>query len=95
LQKLSQRHDSETDNEHDDNSSRPILGHPQPIEWVAGVKGYGHEGDQSPPTTAEVKYTWMYTPTHEQAFVAWRLTLRGAMADSARHCCMNVTGDQE
>jgi hypothetical protein len=42
-------------------------GAPQlPIQWVLlalslGVKGPGHEADHSPPSSAKVKNTWIYT----------------------------------
>jgi hypothetical protein len=45
------------------------LGPTQPsIEWVPGalspgVKRRGREADHSPPTSAEVKKIWIYTPT--------------------------------
>jgi hypothetical protein len=48
-------------------SSRPVLGptHP-PIQWVPGalypeVKRPGCKANHSPPTSAEVKNTWIYT----------------------------------
>jgi hypothetical protein len=50
-------------------SSRPVLGPTQlPIRWVPGalspgVKSPGREADPSPPTSAEVKKTWIYTST--------------------------------
>jgi hypothetical protein len=49
-------------------SSRPALGPTQPpIQWVTGffpgVKRPGREDDHSPPTSAEVKKTWVYTST--------------------------------
>jgi hypothetical protein len=50
-------------------SSRRALGPTQPpIEWVLGafspgVKRQGREADHSPPTGAEVKKMWIYTPT--------------------------------
>jgi hypothetical protein len=50
-------------------SSRPVLGFTQPpIQWVLGalspvVKRPGREADHSPPTSAEVKNTWIYTST--------------------------------
>jgi hypothetical protein len=46
-------------------SSRPALGPTQPpIEWVSGAlspgtKQPGREADNSPPTSAEVKKTWI------------------------------------
>jgi hypothetical protein len=45
-------------------SSKPALGPTQPpIQWVPGVKRPGREADHSPPTSAEVKKTWIYTST--------------------------------
>jgi hypothetical protein len=46
-----------------------------PIQWVpsalsAGVKRPGREADHSPPTSAEVKNTWIYTPTPPCVFMA-------------------------
>jgi hypothetical protein len=57
-------------------SSRPVLGPTRPpIQWVPGalspvIKGLGHEADHSPPTSAEVKKTWIYTSTTPYAFMA-------------------------
>jgi hypothetical protein len=57
-------------------SSRPALGPTQPpIEWVPGalspgVKQTGHEADHSPPASAEVKKTWIYTSTPPYASMA-------------------------
>jgi hypothetical protein len=51
-------------------SSRPTLGHTQLStgSWGGGahspeVKGQGREADHSPPTSAEVKRTWICTAT--------------------------------
>jgi hypothetical protein len=50
-------------------SSRPALGSTQPpIQWVPGalsprVKRPEREAHHSPPTSAEVKKMWTYTPT--------------------------------
>jgi hypothetical protein len=50
-------------------SSRPALGPTQPpIHWApgalsSGVKRQGREADHSPPTSAQVKKTWVYTST--------------------------------
>jgi hypothetical protein len=57
-------------------SSRPVLGPTQPpIQWVpgaisAGVKRPGHEVDHSPPTSAEVKKTWIYISIPPYVFMA-------------------------
>jgi hypothetical protein len=57
-------------------ASRPALGSTQPpIQWVPralspGVKRPGHEAEHSPPTSAEVKKTWIYTSTPPYAFMA-------------------------
>jgi hypothetical protein len=57
-------------------SSRPVLGPTQPpIQWVPGtlfpgVKRPGLEADHSPPASAEVKKTWLYTSTPPYAFMA-------------------------
>jgi hypothetical protein len=56
--------------------SRPVLGPTQPpIQWVPGVlsprvKRLGREADPSPPTTAEVNNTWIYTSTPPYVFMA-------------------------
>jgi hypothetical protein len=56
-------------NFHFSTSSRPALRSTQPpIQWVpgalsTGVKRSGREADHSPPTSAEVKNTWIYTFT--------------------------------
>jgi hypothetical protein len=36
----------------------------------SGVKRQGREADHSPPTSAEVKKTWIYTSTPAHAFIA-------------------------
>jgi hypothetical protein len=46
-----------------------------PIQWVPGalsqgVKRPGREADHSPPTSAKVKKTWIYTSTPPCAFMA-------------------------
>jgi hypothetical protein len=57
-------------------ASRPALGLTQPpIEWVPGtlsqgLKRPGLEADHSPPTSAEVKKTWIYTSIPTYAFMA-------------------------
>jgi hypothetical protein len=48
------------------------------IQWVPGaflpgVKQPGHETDQSPPTSAEVKKTWVYAFTPQYVFVSYCL----------------------
>jgi hypothetical protein len=40
-----------------------------PIQCVPGVKRPGREADLSPPTNAEVKKTWTYTPTPQYNFI--------------------------
>jgi hypothetical protein len=58
-------------------SSRPVPGSTQPpIQWVPGalspgVKRPGREADHSPPTTAEVKNTWIHISTSPYAFKAY------------------------
>jgi hypothetical protein len=37
---------------------------------LPGVERPGHEADHSPPTSAEVKKTWIYTFTPQYAFMA-------------------------
>jgi hypothetical protein len=55
---------------------RPDLGPTQPpIEWVPeafspGVKRQGREAAHSPPTSAEIKKMWIYTPTPPYPFMA-------------------------
>jgi hypothetical protein len=57
-------------------TSRQALGPTQPpIKWVPGalflgVKRPGREADHSPPTSAEVKKTWLCTSTPPYAFMA-------------------------
>jgi hypothetical protein len=48
-------------------SSRPALGLNQ---WVPGVKRPESEADHSPPGSAEVKKTWIYTSIPPYAFMA-------------------------
>jgi hypothetical protein len=55
-------------------ASRLALEPTQPIQWVSGVlsqgaKRSGREGDNSPPTSAEVKKTWIYTSTPPYVFM--------------------------
>jgi hypothetical protein len=56
-------------------SSRLALGSTQPlIQWIMGVLSPGikrprREADHSPPTSAEVKKTWVYTSTPPYAFM--------------------------
>jgi hypothetical protein len=59
-------------------ASRPVLGPTQPlIQWGTGralspgVKRPGYEADHSPPTSAEVKNTWIYTSTPPYALMAY------------------------
>jgi hypothetical protein len=57
-------------------SSRPVLGPTQPpIQWIPGtfsleVKRQQGDADHSPPTSAEVKKTWVYTSTPPYVFMA-------------------------
>jgi hypothetical protein len=57
-------------------SSRPVLGPTQPpIQWVPGtlspgVKRPRREANNSPPTSNEVKKTWIYTCTSPYTFMA-------------------------
>jgi hypothetical protein len=37
------------------------------------VKQLGHEADQSPPSSAEVKNAWSYTSIHQYVFMGWCL----------------------
>jgi hypothetical protein len=54
----------------------PAIGPTQPpIQWVSeavssGIKRPGREADHSPPTSAEVKKTWIYTFTPPHVFMA-------------------------
>jgi hypothetical protein len=56
--------------------ARPVLGLTQPpVQWVPGtlspgVKRPGREAYHSPPTSAEVKKTWIYTSTPPYVFMA-------------------------
>jgi hypothetical protein len=56
-------------------SSRWALGPTQPaIQWgpgavSSGLKRPGREDDHSPPTSAEVKKTWIYTSTPPYVFM--------------------------
>jgi hypothetical protein len=56
--------------------SRPVLGPSQlPIQRAEkdlspGVKRQRHEADHSPPTSADVKNTWIYTSIPPHVFVA-------------------------
>jgi hypothetical protein len=57
-------------------SSGPVLGPTEPpIKWIQGdlspgVKQPGREADHSPPTSAEVKNTWMYISNPPYVFMA-------------------------
>jgi hypothetical protein len=47
-----------------------------PIQWVPGdffpgLKRPGREADHSPPASAEVKKTWIYTSAPPYVFMAW------------------------
>jgi hypothetical protein len=61
--------DRKVKNFHFSMSSRPAVGPTQPpIQWVSGalspgIKLPGHEADHSPPTSTEVKKTWICTST--------------------------------
>jgi hypothetical protein len=49
-----------------------------PIRWALGalplgVKQLGRESDYSPPSSAVVKKTWMYTSIPPYVFIAWYL----------------------
>jgi hypothetical protein len=51
-------------------SSRPVLGPTQlPIQWVPEVKRLGRESNHSPPSSADVKNTWIYTSTPLYVFL--------------------------
>jgi hypothetical protein len=43
-------------------SSRPILGPMHPIQWVPEVRRPRCEADHSPPSSAKIKNTYIYTP---------------------------------
>jgi hypothetical protein len=43
--------------------------HP-PIQWVPGIKRPGREADYSPPTSAMVKITWVFTSSPLYTFMA-------------------------
>jgi hypothetical protein len=63
-------------------SVQPALGPIQPpIQWVSGVllpgiKRPGRETDHSPPASAEVKKTWIYTSTPPYVFMAYNVNTR-------------------
>jgi hypothetical protein len=40
-----------------------------PTQWVQGLKQLGHEGDNQPPSSTEVKNVWSYTSTPPYSFV--------------------------
>jgi hypothetical protein len=54
----------------------PTLGStPIPVQWITGVlavgvKLLGHEFDHSPPISAEIKKTWIYTSIPPYVFMA-------------------------
>jgi hypothetical protein len=56
-------------------SSRPVLGPSKPpFQWVPGalspgIKRLVREADHSPPASAEVKKTWIYTSTPPYVFM--------------------------
>jgi hypothetical protein len=51
-------------------SSRPALGSTKlPLQWIPGVKRTRREADHLPPTSAEVKKTWIYTSTPPYVFM--------------------------
>jgi hypothetical protein len=56
-------------------ASRQVMGPTQrPIEWVPGalsqeIKQLELKADHSPPISAEVKETWIYTSTPPFAFI--------------------------
>jgi hypothetical protein len=49
----------------------PIQGVPKVISLE--VERPGSEADHSPPSCAEVKNVWIYTPTSQYVFMAWYL----------------------
>jgi hypothetical protein len=56
--------------------SRPALRstQPPPIQWVLGslsprIKQPGHEANHSPPASAEIKKTWIYSSTPSYALM--------------------------
>jgi hypothetical protein len=60
-------------------ASRPALRPTQPpVQWIPGaispvVKLPGREADHSPPSSAEVKNAWSYSPLPQYVFMAWCL----------------------
>jgi len=47
-----------------------------PVQWVPGtlslgVKRPGREAENSPPSSADVKNSWNYTSTPQDAFMEW------------------------
>jgi hypothetical protein len=57
--------------------SGPALGPTQPaLQWAPrdlslGVKRPKREADNSPPSNADIKNAWSYTPILQYAFMAW------------------------
>jgi hypothetical protein len=52
------------------------------IQWVPEdlspeLKRPGREADHSPPTSAEIKKTWIYTSTPPYVFMAWCVVSTG------------------
>jgi hypothetical protein len=77
-------------------SSRQALGPTQlPVQWVrgavyAGVKRPGHEAYHSPPTSAEVKKTWVYTFPPPYVFMVYCL-ISFHVGDNREYCVADVT----
>jgi hypothetical protein len=73
-------------------SSRPALGPTQFLtEWVTlplspGIKRLGREADHVPPTSADVKKTWIYTSTPPYVFMTWYLATLRFSASNKRFC---------
>jgi hypothetical protein len=65
-------------------SSRPAMGPTQPIQWVLGalslvVNRPRREADHSPPTSTEVKKTWIHYPTRLHCIMHNQLCIRATL----------------
>jgi hypothetical protein len=62
---------AEVDNSGFSTAFKPVLGLTQPpIQWIPGIKRPGREADHSPPTSAGVRNTWIYTSIPPHVFMS-------------------------